>query len=97
MRDPLPVDPPAVGPTGAPDGLYQKFRVERVDGKDRPGGPKSGAWYFVLDAFHDPYGRRAARAYADACEEELPQLAADIRAQLDKWEPVPFSPEGRGA
>jgi hypothetical protein len=84
----LPLAPASTGPTGAPDGLYRKFNVSRVDGKDRPGGPKQGAWYFVLDCFNDPYARPAALAYAAACESELPHLAADIRATLAEWEPV---------
>jgi len=85
----LPDSPYAIGPNGAPDGLFQKFVCYRRDGKDQPGGPKQGAWYFVLDCFNDPYARAAARAYADACEAELPELAEDLRSVLDSWEPVP--------
>lgn len=64
------------------DHLYAKFRVVRVDGRDRPGGDKAAAAYFVLDYVHDPYARVALAAYAEACEVELPGLAADLRARL---------------
>lgn len=63
-------------------GLYGKFRVSRVDGRDRPGGDREDAGYFVLDYVHDPYARAALEAYADACEEEYPFLARDIRGLL---------------
>lgn len=89
----LPELPPAIGPNGAPDGLFQKFDVRRRDGKDLPGGPKQGAWYFVLDCFNDPYARAATSAYATACQEELPELAEDLRSVLASWEPVPGGPE----
>lgn len=64
-------------------GLYGKFRVERVDERDQPGGDKAGAAYFVLDYVHDPYARVALGAYAQACAEGYPALAADLRAALD--------------
>ncbi len=35
--------------------------------------------YFVLDWVHDPFAIPAALAYAAACEEEYPVLAADLR------------------
>lgn len=64
------------------DGLRAKFHVERLDRRDRPGGDKADAGYFVLDYVHDPYARAAVAAYADACETDLPQLAADLRAKI---------------
>jgi len=64
------------------DGLQSRYRVQRVDGRDRPGGDKAGARYFVLDYVHDPYARAALNAYADACEMGLPKLAADLRVEL---------------
>lgn len=64
------------------DRLHSKFHVQRVDGRDRPGGDKADAAYFVLDYAHDPYARPALAAYADACESDLPGLAADLRARL---------------
>lgn len=53
-------------------GLYGKYHVERVDGKVK--GP-----YFVLAYTADPYAAVALAAYADSCEAEYPQLAADLR------------------
>ena len=44
-------------------GLYNKYEVHRVDGKDLPGGPKEGAEYFVLDLTHDPAAEFAVLAY----------------------------------
>lgn len=64
------------------DRLHTKFRVERTDGRDQPGGDKADARYFVLDYAHDPHARTALAAYADACEQTLPGLAADLRARL---------------
>lgn len=64
------------------DGLIEKFHVSRTDGRDKPGGDKSDAEYFVLDTAHDPFARFALAAYAEACERELPGLAADLRMRL---------------
>lgn len=64
------------------DRLHAKYHVERTDGRDRPGGDKADAAYFVLDYVHDRYARTALAAYADACEAELPGLATDLRARL---------------
>ena len=63
-------------------GFYRKFIVSRVDGRDAPGGDREGAEYFTLDLTHDPYARAAVLAYADACEAELPVLAADLRRRF---------------
>lgn len=63
-------------------GLYGKFQVRRVDGKDAPGGPKEGARYLVLDLTHDPYAVPAALAYAQACSVTHKELAADIVTML---------------
>lgn len=60
------------------DGFYQKFNVTRMDGK-----PMAGPW-FVLAYARDPHARAALAAYADSCEGELPGLARDLRAELDK-------------
>jgi len=65
------------------DGLYSKFRVARDDGRDRPGGDKADARYFVLDYVHDENARAALMLYADLCEDELPALAADLRAEIE--------------
>lgn len=65
-------------------GLYGKFRVERSDGRDRPGGDKADARYFVLDYVHDPYARLALRAYIDALKADgaEPELMADLNREL---------------
>lgn len=56
-------------------GLYGKYRVEKSNGK--PTGP-----VFVLAYATDPHARVALAAYADSCETDYPQLAADLRASL---------------
>lgn len=59
-------------------GLFGKYYVSRVDRKDRRGGPKENAGYFVLDFVHDPHAIAALVAYARACRKDSPLLAADI-------------------
>jgi hypothetical protein len=80
----LDVWPNAAAPTGdaEPDrrGIYAKFRVERTDGKSAPGEKHDGCEYFVLDRTHDRFAAAALRAYAEACRDEYPQLAADLLA-----------------
>ncbi|MGR3316597.1 hypothetical protein [Roseovarius indicus] len=62
-------------------GLYNKFRVERADGKSAPGEKHDGCEYFVLDMDHDEHARAAIEGYVRSLEEaeEYPQLAADLR------------------
>ena len=60
-------------------GLYDKYRVTRIDGSSGPGRKHEACRFFVLDWNHDPYALIAARAYADACELEYPELAASLR------------------
>lgn len=60
------------------DRFYQKFNVTRADGT-----PIEYPW-FVLAYARDPHARAALAAYADSCEAELPGLAADLRAELDR-------------
>lgn len=62
------------------DGFYQKFNVTRNDGE-----PMEGPW-FVLAYARDPHARVALAAYADSVEAELPQLAADLRAEVAKYQ-----------
>lgn len=62
-------------------GLYGKYRVERVDGKDK--GP-----YFVLGYRTDRHSRAGLAAYAASCRQEFPALAADLDAELSKY-PIP--------
>jgi hypothetical protein len=71
----------ATDPTTS-DRLHRKYRVERADGRDQPGGDKATARYFVLDYVHDPFARAALASYIDACRETLPGLAADLRCEL---------------
>lgn len=65
-------------------GLYRKFNVERTDGSDRDGGKHEGCEYFVLDTKHDRFAAGALIAYARACEDTHPELAADIRSRYLK-------------
>lgn len=66
-------------------GLYGKFHVERVDGKDRPGGPREGARYFVLDYVNDPVARIALRAYVTELRKRgiEPDLATDLNREIN--------------
>lgn len=59
-----------------PAGLYTKFRVERLND---PTDKHKDCEYFVLDLNHDKFSKPALLAYADACEREYPELAADLR------------------
>lgn len=73
-------------------GVYEKFRVERTDGKSAPGQKHDGCDYFVLDLTHDKFADAALRAYAEACRAEYPDLARDLLAKLDgeadPWHPL---------
>jgi hypothetical protein len=62
--------------------IYGKFYVTRVDGRDRPGGDKANAQYYVLDYANDPFAREALMYYAFKCADEFPQLANDIWNRL---------------
>ena len=63
-------------------GFYDKFRVERTDGKSALNEKHEGCEYFVLDLTHDPFTWPALQAYADACREKYPFLAADLEKKL---------------
>lgn len=67
-------------------GLYYKWIALRADGSSMEGGKHENCPYFVLDWVHDKYAVPAARAYADACELEYPDLAADLRKRADMYE-----------
>lgn len=75
-----------------PEGLYHKFNVSRVDGRDKLGGDRFGAEYIVLDLTHCPFARAAALAYADKMAAEYPQAANDIRAKVAGLPPFPLKP-----
>lgn len=64
-------------------GLVQKYHVTRVDGASEPGAKHDGCRYFVLDVTHDKYAPAALYAYAAACGDEFPALAADLQALAD--------------
>ena len=66
-------------------GLYCKFIVKRTDGSSEPGGKHYGCDYFTLDLTHDPYAIPTLKAYADACENEYPNLARDLRRKIEEW------------
>lgn len=63
-------------------GLYSKFSVTRADGRHAPGEKHHACDYFVLDLTHDRHAWPAIAAYANACEAEYPQLAADLRNKM---------------
>lgn len=65
--------------TARQKGLHQKFVVRRTDGTNRKGEKHHGCDYFVLELTHDTFAAAALLAYADACETEYPELAADLR------------------
>ncbi len=61
------------------DGVFRKFDVRRTDGTDqKPGDKHFNCVYFVLDVSHDKFAAAALRAYAEACHDELPELAGDV-------------------
>ncbi len=70
-------------------GLFNKFIVKRVDGKDKPWQKHDGCDYFVLDLTHDPHALPALKSYADSCESEYPNLAEDLRKKLPVSAPSP--------
>lgn len=65
-----------------PGGVYEKFKVERTDGRSEPGEKHHGCTYFVLDLNHDKHAIPALRAYAKSCAKEYPELAADLKRAL---------------
>ena len=65
-------------------GLYQKYSVNRTDGRDRAGDKHDGCEYYVLDLSHDPYAYRAIVAYARACALTHPQLCDDLLEKAKK-------------
>jgi hypothetical protein len=76
-------------PAELPDtdrGIYQKFRVERTDGRSAPGEKHFGCEYFVLDLTHDPHALPALQAYAEACAESHPVLADDLWTRIARLE-----------
>jgi hypothetical protein len=64
------------------EGLKHKYYIERTDGSSQTGGKHEQCPYYVLDLKHDKFSEAALRAYAEACEEEFPSLAEDIRNKI---------------
>lgn len=67
-------------------GIYDKFDIERTDGRSGLNEKHEGCEYFVLDLTHDPFAWPALQAYAYACREEYPMLAADLEKKLAYFE-----------
>lgn len=64
------------------EGAYRKYQVERVDGRDKPGGDKENARYFVLDYVNDPHAMKALRAYIDSVWDDNPRLGLDLQNEV---------------
>lgn len=64
-------------------GLYNKYEVIRLDGSSLPGGKHARCRHFVLDMTHDQYAIPALRAYAKACRNTFPKLAADLSVWVE--------------
>jgi hypothetical protein len=77
-------------------GLYEKFRIERIDGRSGPGKKHEHCDYFVLDLNHDPHAFPALEAYASSCAGEFPVLARDLmrRVRAEKAGAVRNVPAG---
>jgi hypothetical protein len=74
---------------GNPRGLYEKFYIERVDGRSAPGEKHDGCSYFVLDLTHDPHAYKAIQGYVESLREappylSYPELADDLQRWLDE-------------
>ncbi len=55
-------------------GLYKRYEVTRVDGKE----DEPGTTYFVL-RFGEKHAKAALLAYANSVQDEQPQLARELR------------------
>jgi hypothetical protein len=56
-------------------GFYRKYDVKRLGGTP---GKHDDCTYYVLDLMHDAFAQDALRAYANACRDVYPELAADL-------------------
>lgn len=82
-------------------GLYEKFKVERTDGKSAPGQKHDGCEYFTLDLTCDLHAVAALVAYARSCKGEYPLLARDVLARAQahcdhEWEDTLHGPDTVG-
>jgi hypothetical protein len=65
-------------------GLFEKYRVIRIDGKDiYPTDKHYDCRLFVLDITHDEHARVAALAYSNSCRDEYPLLADDLVKEVE--------------
>lgn len=64
-------------------GIYDKYIVNRTDGRDGIGDKHDCCDYFVLDLTHDKHAIPALKAYAESCEEEYPNLHNDLVIKID--------------
>lgn len=60
------------------EGLYEKYKVTRTDGKSEPGERHYLCNYFVLDLKHDIHARKAIMAYAESCRKLKPELSNEL-------------------
>ena len=60
-------------------GLHGKYSGLRRTADDS----EVEGWYFVIRE-GDQHGENALLAYADSCEAENPELAADLRSHVEK-------------
>lgn len=58
-------------------GIRAKYQVRRLDGR------AVGRCFVLAD--HDPYAAVALDAYAQACAEKFPVLAADLKTMATEW------------
>lgn len=63
-------------------GIYQKYLVYRLNDSNHK---HKDCEYFVLDWKHDKYTIPALTAYAEACRDEYPELAADIFKKINYY------------
>ncbi len=61
-----------------PRGIYGKYVIQKTSGEKID--PK--AVYFTLRLDTDPYARAAMLRYAEACQDDQPELARDILVLL---------------
>lgn len=64
--------------TAEQQGLFDKYRVSRTDGKDYRGSKHHGCDYFVIDMDHDPAAGPALITYAAAVVKTHPVLASEL-------------------
>ena len=75
-----------IDPSDASRGLYEKFKVERTDGRSEPGEKHHNCRYFVLDLNHDPFALPAIEAYIAACCVAYPALGNDLHELVIEME-----------